>query len=199
MSKCKIIFDNKSSKKLFFIKYYLIFAQLVFEYICLMKLYEKIAQIREAKRISRAEIATALNMSSQSYWNIETGKTEITVSRLGQIAQILGVSVVELLTNEAQKVEDSEEVEKLKKRIEELEYDKEFLQDSLKIKENGINRYRKIILDMLDQNRSLYDIMLKVEPTESNGVTPETMKQIERWLKIQGALSEMLDEIFNKK
>lgn len=111
------------------IKFFLIFYQFVFDYICNMELYEKIVQIREARRISRAEMATALNMSSQSYWNIETGKTEVTVSRLRQIGEILGVTVTDLLTGEAQKVEDTEEVEGLRRRVRELEEDKKNLND----------------------------------------------------------------------
>lgn len=66
-------------------------------------------------------MAEKLNMSSQSYWNIETGKVEVTVNRLNQIAEALDVSVVELLTGEAQKGVDSEEVEKLRKYNEQLE------------------------------------------------------------------------------
>lgn len=101
-----------------------------------MELHEKISQVREAKKISRAEMATALNMSSQSYWNVETGKTELTVSRLHQISKILGVSAIELLTGEEQKVQDSEEVEKLRDRVKELE-------DRVKDKEESNRRMKK--------------------------------------------------------
>ena len=89
-----------------------------------MEIFERIKLLREAKGLSQADIAANLEIASQNYWKIEKGKTELTVSRLEQIARILGVSVIELLTGEAQKVEDIEEVERLKRRVEELEKDK---------------------------------------------------------------------------
>lgn len=114
-----------------------------------MELHEKISQVREAKKISRAEMATALNMSSQSYWNVETGKTELTVSRLNQIAELLGVGVIELLTGEAQKVGDSEEVERLKEKIKELESDKAYLQSSIDFLEEDKEFNRNFLKDIV--------------------------------------------------
>lgn len=94
-----------------------------------MELHEKISQVREAKKTSRAEMATALNMSSQSYWNVETGKTELTVSRLTQIAEILGVPLGDLL--DIADPTDKEVITQLLKRIKEVENTLKIYQDRL--------------------------------------------------------------------
>lgn len=114
-----------------------------------MELHEKISQVREAKKISRAEMATALNMSSQSYWNVETGKTELTVSRLTQIADVLEVSAMELMTGEPQKVEDAGKVRALEKRVRELE---EWLEDKdalIKIKDRDLANSQESITSFI--------------------------------------------------
>lgn len=82
-----------------------------------MDIHERIRVLREAKGLSQSDIANSLKIATQNYWKIEKGKTELTVSRLTQIAEILGVSVIKLLTGEAQKVEDSEEVKKLEEEV----------------------------------------------------------------------------------
>lgn len=80
-----------------------------------MDIQHKIKQFREAKRYSQYDIADMLGISQSAYLQIEKGKTELTVSRLNQIAEILEVSLGELLGIEAPENED------LKKRIQELE------------------------------------------------------------------------------
>lgn len=86
-----------------------------------MDIHERIRVLREAKGLSQSDIANSLKIATQNYWKIEKGKTELTVSRLTQIAEILGVSVIELLMGEGQKVGESERVKELEKRVEELE------------------------------------------------------------------------------
>jgi transcriptional regulator with XRE-family HTH domain len=86
------------------------------------KVYENIRAIRKAKNISQADMADKLGMYPANYNRLESGKTEITLARLQQIAEIFGMSVIELLQygdgNAAESVkEDSEKVKLLEQDL----------------------------------------------------------------------------------
>jgi transcriptional regulator with XRE-family HTH domain len=63
-----------------------------------MKVYEKIRFMREMKGWSQEDMAGKLGISLNGYTNIERGVTDTQLSRLEQIAQTLGVDIVELFT-----------------------------------------------------------------------------------------------------
>lgn len=71
---------------------------------------EKIKSLRTEKGISQKEIADKLGFGQSNYNKIENGLTELNVSKLFEIAEILGVSVSTIL--------GYDEVEKLKIEIE---------------------------------------------------------------------------------
>lgn len=96
---------------------------------------EKIRLQRLQRGLSQENMADLLNLSTTAYGDIERGKTDLTLSRLTQIAQVLDVSPLTLLTDEAipaQVVEDkpdavvSHELETLRLMIEkqQVEVDK---------------------------------------------------------------------------
>lgn len=60
-------------------------------------------------------------MERSNYARLEARGNKLSVEQLEQIARVLGVSVVELLTGEVQKVEDSESVKVLEKEVKRLE------------------------------------------------------------------------------
>ena len=62
---------------------------------------EKIRLQRLQRGLSQENMADLLNLSTTAYGDIERGKTDLTLSRLSQIAQVLGVSSLALLTDEA--------------------------------------------------------------------------------------------------
>lgn len=62
---------------------------------------EKIRLQRLQRGLSQENMADLLNLSTTAYGDIERGKTDLTLSRLSQIAQVLGVSPLTLLTDEA--------------------------------------------------------------------------------------------------
>ena len=62
---------------------------------------EKIRLQRLQQGLSQENMADLLNLSTTAYGDIERGKTDLTLSRLSQIAQVLGVSPLALLTDEA--------------------------------------------------------------------------------------------------
>ncbi|GAB2581990.1 helix-turn-helix domain-containing protein [Spirosoma areae] len=62
---------------------------------------EKIRLERLQRGLSQENMADLLNLSTTAYGDIERGKTDLTLSRLTQIAQVLSVSPLVLLSDEA--------------------------------------------------------------------------------------------------
>ena len=64
----------------------------------------KIKQAREVKRISQDFVATKLGISTRAYSKIETGETQLTISRLNEICTILEVDPIKVLGFDDKKV-----------------------------------------------------------------------------------------------
>ncbi|VEG13505.1 helix-turn-helix domain-containing protein [Moraxella cuniculi] len=62
-----------------------------------MQTHDKIRTLREAKKITQEEFAEKLSMSASGYSKIERGETQLNLNRLQQIADILAISVFDLL------------------------------------------------------------------------------------------------------
>lgn len=58
---------------------------------------QNIKAIRELKNFTQDYVATKLNMSIPGYSNIETGKTDVTLTRLLQIAKVLQIDYLQIL------------------------------------------------------------------------------------------------------
>ncbi|KJV06021.1 helix-turn-helix domain-containing protein [Methylocucumis oryzae] len=63
-----------------------------------MKINEKIRFMRQLKEFSQEDMAERLGLSLNGYANIERGETDVQISRLEQIADILKVDLLELLS-----------------------------------------------------------------------------------------------------
>ncbi len=57
-----------------------------------MQIHERIKFVRESKNITQKEIAEALNMQQTHYSKYERGLHEMSITRLKEICQYLGVS-----------------------------------------------------------------------------------------------------------
>jgi len=62
-----------------------------------MSVNEKIRLIRESKGLTQEDVAKKLDISVNSYGDIERGNTNLKLNRLEQIAEILGVQLPELV------------------------------------------------------------------------------------------------------
>ena len=62
---------------------------------------ERIRLQRLQRGLSQENMADLLSLSTTAYGDIERGKTDLTISRLSQIAHVLDVTPVTLLTDEA--------------------------------------------------------------------------------------------------
>ena len=58
---------------------------------------QNIKTIRELKNLTQDYVATQLKMSVPNYSNIETGKTDVTLTRLQQIANVLQIDYRQIL------------------------------------------------------------------------------------------------------
>jgi len=61
------------------------------------KIIDEIARIRKKDGISCEYIADKLTITTAGYWKIENGYTNLSVERLFQISEILGISLSVLL------------------------------------------------------------------------------------------------------
>ena len=65
-----------------------------------MNLHERIRLLRLQRGYSQENMAYELGLSTTGYGDIERGKTDLTLSRLNQVAKVLRVSATDLLTGE---------------------------------------------------------------------------------------------------
>jgi transcriptional regulator with XRE-family HTH domain len=64
-----------------------------------MKIGEKIRSLRTVKGFSQENMAELLGISSIAYGDIERNKTDVSHSRLEQIAKALGIDLINLLSH----------------------------------------------------------------------------------------------------
>jgi transcriptional regulator with XRE-family HTH domain len=62
-----------------------------------MKIGEKIRTLRELKNLKQENMATAMGISPTAYGNLERGETPITYDKLEQIANILEITVQDIV------------------------------------------------------------------------------------------------------
>lgn len=58
---------------------------------------KKIRNIRELKNLTQDYVAQQLGLTTRAYSKIETGETQLTINRLNEISNVLGVSPQEIL------------------------------------------------------------------------------------------------------
>lgn len=69
-----------------------------------MKINEKIRTIRTHKNLTQEKMAEQLDISTNGYSKIESGKTKMTLERIQEIAQILNMDIFELINTDDDKV-----------------------------------------------------------------------------------------------
>lgn len=66
----------------------------------MIKVHERVEEIRKEKRVPKAELARHLGMTAMGYHHLSTGRTPINTDRLQIIAEVLGVPASEFLRPE---------------------------------------------------------------------------------------------------
>ena len=140
-----------------------------------MDLSANIKAIREAKRVKQLEIATALDIDPSNYAKLEKRGSKLTLEQLEKIAGALGVSVMELITGEAQTVQNDERVKELEILVNHWKELAETRNELLKIKERQLEGYQEIAINELvdvvflkiqsrypENSRLPIDVLLKI-------------------------------------
>jgi transcriptional regulator with XRE-family HTH domain len=108
----------------------------------------KLKQIRELKNLTQEHIATQLGLSTRAYSKIESGETQLTISRLNEISKILDIDPMEVLGFDHQQIFNNctqegniginhinipeKLIEQYEKRIQQLESEVVFLRTLVK-------------------------------------------------------------------
>jgi transcriptional regulator with XRE-family HTH domain len=98
---------------------------------------DHIKKSRLALGLSQADAAKKLNISTPAFCKIETGQTDLNISRLLQISKTFKVPVMQLIAGQSEGANSSEELTALKKELIE--------------KEEEINKLRKKVIDLYDK------------------------------------------------
>jgi transcriptional regulator with XRE-family HTH domain len=64
----------------------------------------KLKQLRELKNLTQEHIATQLGLSTRAYSKIESGETQLTITRLNEISKILEIDPIEVLGFDHQQI-----------------------------------------------------------------------------------------------
>jgi len=97
----------------------------------------RIKQSRVALGLSQADAAKQLNISTPAFCKIETGQTDLNISRLLQIAKTFKVPVMTLVTGEEADQSSSADATELRQQLAE--------------KEEEINKLRKKVIDLYEK------------------------------------------------
>lgn len=65
---------------------------------------DNIKKFRELKNITREQMASDLEMSLSGYSKIERGDTDLTISKIERIAEVLGIDIGQLLSFDASQI-----------------------------------------------------------------------------------------------
>ena len=102
---------------------------------------KKIRLLRHQRSWSQEDVAKQLDISIPAFSKIETGITDVNLSRLEQISTLFGLSVVQLLT-----FNDSEEQEKYNNEV-------EVLTKKLQERETDVIDLQKKVIDLYEELR----------------------------------------------
>ncbi|RZK40152.1 MAG: XRE family transcriptional regulator [Pedobacter sp.] len=104
---------------------------------------KNIRQLRQKNSWSQGEVAKRLEISIPAFSKIETGITDVNISRLEQIANLFEVTTIDLISKEGEhhQSENAAEINSLK--------------DRLAFKEEEIINLQKKVIELYEEIRNL--------------------------------------------
>lgn len=110
---------------------------------------DNIKKFRELKNITREQLASDLKMSLSNYSKIERGEIDLTLSRIQEIASILGVDVSQILNFDATQifnVSNNKLIQGLGAKAENMHfYGDDYKEKYIKLLETENERLKKIV------------------------------------------------------
>ena len=101
---------------------------------------KKIRLLRHQKGWSQDDVAKRLDISIPAFSKIETGITDVNLSRLNQISKLFGLSLVQLLSTSEMDEDDKERIEELNE-----------VNKKLQLREIEIIELQKKVIDLYEQ------------------------------------------------
>ena len=140
------------------------------------KLYTSIKAIRISKGITQDEISEKLSMTQGNYTRIESGKTQLTIERIEQLANIFEMSVTALIQYDKDNLTESKgDVEYLLKHIDKLE--KETLALNKRNEETKEDKYMSF--DFLKREIEVLKSKAKETNEKAKQLQAEHLKELE--------------------
>lgn len=104
-----------------------------------------IKNFRELKGVTREQMADYLDLSVSAYGNIERNKTDLTISRIQQIAEILEVEISQILNFDVSQVFNIEHNDVIQGSYSKIEhnYADEYREKYIKMLEAEIEKLKK--------------------------------------------------------
>lgn len=101
---------------------------------------KKIRSLRHQKGWSQQDVAKRLEISIPAFSKMETGVTDLNLSRLNQISRIFNLTVVQLLADsDAENVKDyTKEINEMKQRLQKRE------EEIINLQKKVINLYEQL-------------------------------------------------------
>ncbi len=175
-----------------------LFAKVVIKYYN-MSISENIQRLRQERGIPQAKVAELIGMERTNYFRLEKRGNKLTIEQLEKIAGALGVSVIELITGEQQKSDNTEEIVRLQKRVQELEDDKEILQTNSRLKDNIAKSNMRNISLAVSAWKEIYEVIISVKPDETLVFDPYKLASLGTWLEVISSMLEDMESSYNKK
>lgn len=139
------------------------------------KVYNNIYELRKAKGLSQMDLADKLNINQDTYSKLERGKIQLTIERLELLAEIFGMTVLEIMqygseTVQQSQIIDNEKVKELENKVLLLEKDLEICRNryELKVKliQNELSEIfkddeiiKRMVIHFLADNNIEYDLI----------------------------------------
>jgi transcriptional regulator with XRE-family HTH domain len=115
------------------------------------EVFDNIKKFRDLRSITRESMASELGMSLSGYSKLERGEVDITLSKVQRIAQILKVSLEQLLNFDASQifnVSNNQQVQGLGSQAEVINfYGDDYKEKYIKLLEKEVERLRKLELE----------------------------------------------------
>lgn len=108
---------------------------------------DNIKNFRELKGITREQMADFLNLSVSAYGNIERNKTDLTISRIQQIAEIIEIDMSQILNFDISQVFNIEHNDVIQGSHSKIEnnYADEYREKYIKLLEAENERLKKLL------------------------------------------------------
>ena len=122
---------------------------------------EKIKTIRELRGFSQGYVADKLSIAQNTYSKIETGQTKLSADTLKKVAELLGVSPVDILSNQPAIV--NFESNQCTQGIGHIEHfytiQREFIEKMIASKDSEIQHLKEIIVGLLKDKEKILEYL----------------------------------------